>query len=272
MPWSRARKSELASTNPFVRKGYVPNTNSSELAPDHISRTQIRTVRKPVSEASLAEIKAITEEKVEQPIKTTTYEQMVKRAKNPTRIPSGPSTPVPPAKAVQTQSQFSNDQLRGAQAKKTRIDQGHPPLETPQDLHKAPASTPETKSKSLADIPLVTQTNTATPSVAQANVTHSSKDTPVASLPRKEKPSQDLSKDVPQKKLWPAPLSPMVPKPAIHQEKSQPVVPQPFQPSGEDTLPLKPQAVTGTQSRAIKNASGDPFERFSKDKKDDTLF
>ena len=124
MPWGRAGRNRSEAVNPFVKK----DSGSSELAPDHISRGQIRTVKKPVSDVTLAEIKAITEDKAEKESKTTTYEQMVKRAKNPTLSSPRASTPVPPgrdSKSTQVstpQNQLNNDQSRGAHAKKTMIE------------------------------------------------------------------------------------------------------------------------------------------------------
>lgn len=278
MPWGKSGAKRSEALNPFVKKDGA----SSEVAPDHISRGQIRTVKKPVSDVTLAEIKAITKEKVETPEKTTTYEQMVKRAKNPTLAPSRASTPVPPSKDLKTnhqltKNQVNNDQLRGAHAKKTLVDQM---IEIPgQDLSSSnassapqPGNSQSEKPKEVPPFVQVEELKNLPPSPIRPNVTYSSNDTPVAKLPAKSLPEKPaiIVQPASEKKLWPAPLAPMVPKPAVPQDPAIALIPQPFKADTENVL--KPEAVPKAQSREINKKSSDPFEKFSKDKKDDTLF
>jgi hypothetical protein len=278
MPWGKSGVKRSEAVNPFVKKDGA----SSELAPDHISRGQIRTVKKPVSDVTLAEIKAITKDKVETPEKTTTYEQMVKRAKNPTLAPSRTSTPVPPSKDSQTnhqvaQNQVNNDHLRGAHAKKTIVDQmieNHAHESPKSNVSSAPQpgqSQPE-KLKEMPPFVQVEDLKNLPQAPIRPNVTHSSNDTPVAKLPAKPFPEKPviIAQPVSEKKLWPAPLSPMVPKPAVQQDPAKAFIPRPFNPETENVL--KPEVVPKTQSREINKKTSDPFEKFSKDKKDDTLF
>jgi hypothetical protein len=261
MSWGRGIKpEEIASHNPFIKK---PDVGLSELVPDHISRGQIRTIKKPVSDASLAEIKAITQEKVEKSVKTTTYEQMVKRSK-----PSAAKARDPKA----TQTQISNDQLRGAHAVKRTL------VDAPVDVNKPDDSSIEI----LKEVPPFIQVNDLKafpplpPVPAKPGITHSSKDTPVTKLPTTPSKSglpkatpEGLSEPLPEKKLWPAPLTPMVPKPVLNTDV-KPIAPQPIHSSAEaKDVMLKPEAVEKSQSRKLND---DPFDKFSKDKKDDTLF
>ncbi len=308
MPWGRASGQRSEAVNPFVKK----DNASSELAPDHISRGQIRTVKKPVSDVTLAEIKAITEDKVEKDTKTTTYQQMVKRAKNPTQPLPKASTPVPPGrdpKSTQvpiTQNQPNNDHLRGAHAKKTLVDQtlvdqtrvdqviespeqeilkpSLPSIPQPanaQPIVSQPTVTQLEKSKEVPAFIKVDELKNLPPVSMRPDITHSSDDTPVTKLPSKsllEKPVPEkpvagvqptLSEVAPEKKLWPAPLAPMVPKPALDSPKS--IMPQPYKPAEMGDF-LKPEAVPKAKSRDMGKKTEDPFENFSKDKKDDTLF
>ena len=275
MPWGRP--TDLTTANPFVRK---QDAASSELAPDYISRGQIRSIKKPVSDVTLAEIKAMTEEKTEKSTKITTYEQMVKRAKHPTVPPRSP-TPAPPNKDPKvTQTQVNNDQLRGVYAKRTLIDE---PIVDPI------ISNPGTNSKPPNEIPPFIQVNDIKglpplpPVPVRPGVIHSAKDTPITkpNLPTKpvpvpEKPPIEaqptlFSETVPEKKLWPAPLSPMVPKPAVNAEGKM-LFPQPVNTTELlQNAPRRPEDIQAPQTSPIKK-SDDAFERFSKDKKDDTLF
>jgi hypothetical protein len=288
MPWGNKNGRDVTSGNPFIKK---QEAVSSELVPDHISRGQIRTVKKPVSEVTLAEIKAITKDKVDKPSKTTTYEMMVKRAKHSTPSATKDSTPKD-SRVMQTQA--GNDPHRGANVKRTLVDDPilstdpvittpvTPPVTTPLEPVKPPSS-----KSNIEKVPPFIQINDLKglpplpPAPVRQGVTHSSKDTPVTkpnlpSKPSTEKPMENqpnFVEPLPEKKLWPAPLAPMVPKPALNTE-SKPVFPQPVNSS---ELPLnpdgqKPEAVPKAQSRAIAKTSEDPFEKFSKDKKDDTLF
>ena len=165
----------------------------------------------------------------------------------------------------------------------TMIDQG---IESPKQEPLRP-SAPSTsqpinsqptmeKSKEVPAFIQVDELKNLPPAPMRPDITHSSNDTPVTKLPVKsllEKPligvQPTLSELAPEKKLWPAPLAPMVPKPALDSPRS--VMPQPYRPA-EMGDSLTPEAVPKAQSRDIGKKSEDPFEKFSKDKKDDTLF
>jgi hypothetical protein len=261
----------LERSNPFIKKS--KDTAPSELVPEHISRGQIRTVKRTMSEATLSEIKAISEDRNQEATKTTTYEQIVKRAKNPTLISSPrPAPVVKPANdaASDPSPTKTNDQTRGNQVRRTLVNDVVAPelttdtinrnnpgvnqvnparnLDPVRDNANQPPSTPPSRTdvKSLPPLP---------PVPVRSSVTHSAKDTPITKIP--------IYTQTP--KAAPAAEKPVEPKPEEATTENQPSLfstpetppvktPQRVEPARVSSVIPKPVRVN-TQAVDLSNIS-----------------
>jgi hypothetical protein len=264
----------LERSNPFIKKS--ENFLPSELVPEHISRGQIRTVKRPLSDATLSEIKAISEDKVSEFTKPTTYEQMVKRAKNPTPIPAPKpfATVLPPTAAKDprlTQTQASNDQTRGAYVRRTLVtDPTQPEINrNVADSHKADVNPAINKVNPSMTNPgtLLVDVNPSPskgdlkglpplpPAPVRPSVTHSAKDTPITKIPISSQPAKPTSS--PEKSSQEKPIEDKTEaQPTLFSSPEVPPVKTPtrLEPARVSSLIPKPVRVN-TQAIDVSNIS-----------------